>query len=427
MALARIITRSEVCARELAADLLARGYAVEIVTPDAVPGTSADLELRVEENPGKQLIASVHTHDGPRSASFEFRHQLRAPIADFLRKTRETTEVVYLSGGPEPSDEPVELPAKAPQPEIKTVSAPAAILLDPGSDLISSHSRAADSHPSDSHPAELSLQEAAPLPSLQERQLSRPMETVAAAVIHFAKEAEAVPVPPPIAQAPVAQATIAQATTAQALIASSNASPVVVPSKLSQARKRPSRWAWRAALAFIGMVSVALVLGLGIRHSEKTSGPLSGEASAEKIEAPSSNGYPSAADSGDDPQRDAAAVSGQAAALPSSESSMQWGWDWDDAPKTSTVDNAENAVVKASIVDKATIDMNIDKTTPSGRHGNDLIAHDTVTYFVGRPHMPKAQTAKSLARDPASHKHSGGVVAANSVTYLNKPDPKTAK
>jgi hypothetical protein len=414
MALARIITRSEVCARELAADLLARGYAVEIVTPDAVPGNSADLELRVEENPGKQLIASVHTHDGPRSASFEFRHQLRAPIADFLRKT---TEVVYLSGGPESRDEPVELPAKAPQPEIKTVSAPAAILLDPGSDLISSHSRAAGSHPSDSHPAELSLQEAAPLPSLPERQPSRPMETVAAAVIHFAKEAEAVPVPPPMTQA----------TIAQALVASSTASPAVAPSKRSQARKRPARWAWRAALAFIGTVSVALVLGLGIRHSEKTSDPLSGEASTEKIEMPSSNAYPSAADSGGDSQGDAAAVSGQAAALPPPQSPMQWGWDWDDAPKTSTVDNAENAVVKASIVNKATIGMNIDKTTPSGRHGNDLIAHDTVTYFVGRPHTPKAETAKSLARDPASHKHSGGVVAANSVTYLNKPDPKTAK
>ena len=49
MALARIITRSHTCSRELALDLLARGYAVEIVSPDEIPENLADLELRVED------------------------------------------------------------------------------------------------------------------------------------------------------------------------------------------------------------------------------------------------------------------------------------------------------------------------------------------------------------------------------------------
>jgi hypothetical protein len=59
MALARIITRSQPCSRQLALDLIARGYAVEIVSPDSIPDNLADLELRVEEDPGNQLVASV--------------------------------------------------------------------------------------------------------------------------------------------------------------------------------------------------------------------------------------------------------------------------------------------------------------------------------------------------------------------------------
>jgi len=434
MALARIITRSQVCAKQLAADLLARGYAVEIVTPDSVPGNNADLELRVEEHPGKQLVASVHAHDGRRSASFEFRHQLRAPIADFLRKTQETTEVVYLSADPvtlvEPCDELVELQAKAPQPEIKTVSAPAVIPLDSGAELSSADLRSADSPPSGLHssdlpPAELSPQEAAPPPLFPEPRTSQPVETIAVATSHFAKRAEGVPIP----------SVPTPSTIAQPLVASSNASPEMVqPKRGPQARKRPARREWRAALAFTGMVSLALILGLGIGRSDKTSAPFPGEASAEKVEAPpidAYDAYPSAAAPEDDASKDAAAVSGQASGLPSSQSPIHWGWDGDHTAKNSTVDNAENAVVTAAIVNKKFMGKTTtDKIRSSGQNGHDLIARDTVTYFVERhqPHPPKAQPPNSLARrDPASHKHSSGVVAANTVTYLNKPDPKTAK
>ncbi len=51
MALARIITRSNARSRELALDLLARGYAVEIISPDKIPDNIADLELRVDAGP----------------------------------------------------------------------------------------------------------------------------------------------------------------------------------------------------------------------------------------------------------------------------------------------------------------------------------------------------------------------------------------
>ena len=79
MALARIITRSDTCSRELAFDLLGRGYAVEVVTPDSIPPHRADLELRVETGAGDRLTASVEARDGERSASLEFVHHLKAP------------------------------------------------------------------------------------------------------------------------------------------------------------------------------------------------------------------------------------------------------------------------------------------------------------------------------------------------------------
>jgi hypothetical protein len=65
-----------------------------------------------------------------------------------------------------------------------------------------------------------------------------------------------------------------------------------------------------------------------------------------------------------------------------------------------------------------------------------LIARDTVTYLDKRLEQrasdrraPKAKPAKPLARrHSSSRKHDGGVIAANTVTYLNdKPSRKAAK
>src|ERR1700732_3666451 len=95
MALARIITRSNPCSRQLALDLLGRGYAVEIVSPDSIPDNLADLELRVEEDPGNQLVASVEAHNGERSVSLEFLHYLKAPMPDFIRRPPEPHEAVH--------------------------------------------------------------------------------------------------------------------------------------------------------------------------------------------------------------------------------------------------------------------------------------------------------------------------------------------
>ncbi len=406
MALARIITRSQVCARQLASDLLARGYAVEVVTPDSIPGNRADLELRVEENAGNQLLASVQAHDGRRSASFEFRHHLRAPIADFLRKTQETTEVIYLSGEPgsfvaEPKPERVELPV-SPQLEPKIVSAPAPVLYDSrsdsGPDSGSAVSRSTASPSTDSISTESSWQKTVPILPPPQPQPPLSVKPVAAAE---APSPIAVPLAPP------------------------RLAPVRVPSATDQTRskpnprKRPPRWGWRAALAFTGMVSLALVVGLGARRPKKTYAPISEALSTQKISTPSIHASPWVAASPDNSHDDSTAIPGEIYSSPPSPSPIEWGSD--QAPRTA--DSAEEAVVRASIVHKKALGK-------TSHHDEGSIARDTVTYLDPhyRPHAPKGRSANRLARrDSAPHKHNGGVIAANTVTYLNKPTPKPAK
>lgn len=121
MALARIISRSPQCSRELALDLLTRGYTVEIVSPDAIPDNFADLELRVEGNGSNQLTANVAVRDGEHSTSLDFVHHLKAPMANFVRRPPETGEAAYFPDNPVSFNaelglfDEVKLPPKAPE------------------------------------------------------------------------------------------------------------------------------------------------------------------------------------------------------------------------------------------------------------------------------------------------------------------------
>jgi hypothetical protein len=100
MALARIISRSEQCSRELERELLARGYAVEIVSPDAIPDGLVDLELRVEADAADRLTATVEARNGAHSASLAFVHRLQAPMGDIVRRPAETGEKVSFPAVP---------------------------------------------------------------------------------------------------------------------------------------------------------------------------------------------------------------------------------------------------------------------------------------------------------------------------------------
>jgi hypothetical protein len=189
------------------------------------------------------------------------------------------------------------------------------------------------------------------------------------------------------------------------------------PRRQPHTRKRPQRWEWRAALTFFCMVSLALVLA---HRSDKAYVHASGDVSSEPVSASSIASFSSVADSLD-LHDGSASTGGEMYSFPLSPSPMQWGWD--QAPRNPTVDNAEEAVVRASVVNKMALDN-------AGHHEKGLIAHDTVTYLDPRyrPYVLKGQSANRSARvDSASRKHNGGVVAANTVTYLNKPIPKPAK
>ena len=86
MALARIITRSHQYAQQLALDLLARGYTVEIVSPEAIPANPADLELRVEAAATEVQGQVTDIREQGKSKSIEYLQRLKPIMADLLRR-----------------------------------------------------------------------------------------------------------------------------------------------------------------------------------------------------------------------------------------------------------------------------------------------------------------------------------------------------
>jgi len=399
MALARIITRSNACSRELALDLLDRGYAVEIVSPDSIPDNLADLELRVETDPGNQLIASVEAHDGEHSASLEFLHHLKAPMVDFIRRPPDPREAAHFSKEPvsfnagrsvaELSVEDMELPAEAPQPVPKAAS------------------RAAETpvHP-DLNPRSNIEEGARPITPVDSLPSLPPNPD-----INSAREAAKIapPMAPPIAEPTIARPTVVRSTVTRPAMGQ----PVREPGR----RDRSDGWFWRAALSFATVALLALVLGFGLRRTGKASAQISGAVPAEKVAAAPADvdlliavtpeKVPEEAPEKSPPQVAASVVSPPAQR---SEGSGQ-------APKEPPIAKPGAATARA-------------RARVASRRHDDLIARDTVTYLDER-YRPalKAKPAKHFARrHPSSRQHRGPVIAANSVAYLdNKPTPKAAK
>jgi hypothetical protein len=94
MPLARIISRSSDACHELAMDLLARGYAVEVVSPDKIPDNFADLELRVDSAAPNSVTANVSSQDAVRLASRDLVDHLNEPMPDFVRRPPTMDELV---------------------------------------------------------------------------------------------------------------------------------------------------------------------------------------------------------------------------------------------------------------------------------------------------------------------------------------------
>ncbi len=355
MPLARIITRSQICSRELAMDLFARGYTVEIVSPDALPNDLADLELRVEEDPGNRLVATVQARHGARSQSLEFVHHLRAPMADFQRRIPETDEVAHLSE--DPAD-----PNVAPLMEVEM------------------------------EPVQL-LAEASP-----------PLQPVAEGLNLFAEEV------PTLSTISATTTPVIAATTPQPTATQPNPEPPQQhsPGEEPQWRARPARSQWRTALAFASIASLVLGLGFGLRRTENAS------AQSPAVTSPEKN----PANTADQPSK---------SPIPPAIKSAE---DSDPPHKQSRAPNTGTAVVKASIVEKTIVEKTpvqrtpVGKTGPSRSHADGLIAPNTVTYLDAHHQpAPKPRPAKHYARRHRfPHKHAGSVVAANTVTVLN-PTP----
>ena len=407
MALARIITRSQSCSRQLALDLIARGYAVEIVSPDSIPDNLADLELRVEEDPGNQLVASVeaHNHNGERTASLEFVHYLKAPMPDFIRRSpREPHEALHFPEPPvsfnaeksaEDSAEDVELGADAPQVAPETVS--------PAPEIRRDWKLDPELTPKpDSEEGAPLLLSPDPLPSPP----ADPPNPSASASSIIARPTIARPVARPAAASPVT-------------IAPTTALPRDVRTPWPQPFDQSSGPFRNVALILASMVlMIALGLGFSVRRGNQTAVQSSGTASADSISHASIV-----------PEKDTGKHQGQVSPLPVSPAAAKAEGHPDNALQQSPAAKIDNPTAKAPTEVPTEIPTKTVGTKVSSGHGDGLIARDTVTYFDQRSFDKAASRAPQpfASRQPISGKRDG-VIAENTVTVLNNnPAPKAAK
>jgi hypothetical protein len=368
--LARIITRSRPCSRQLAFDLLARGYAVEIVSPDSIPDNLADLELRVEEDPGNQLVASVEARNGERTASLEFVHYLKAPMPDFIRRPPpDPHQEVHFPEPPvsfsaEQSDEDLELPADAPQ-QVPTAVSPTAKISDDSK---------LDPKPDSVEGARLILQPD-PLPSL-------PVDPAGHDAVEVSTTAR-----PMIAKQMIAKLAIARLAIARVV-------------REWKWRDLPAGWSfWRIAPTVLSAVLLALVLGSGMLRTGRASAAQNSAASSTDMNLLNATGHNK--DAGKNP-------------VP---------------PPANKSEQNSNSMPKESQVATAAAVTADSRAVVPRRHGDDLIAPDTVTYFHQRTFDEAASTAKASHPSATLHGSSrklDGVIAANTVTN-SKPASKAAK
>ncbi len=421
MALARIITRSNPCSQQLALDLLGRGYAVEIVSPDSIPDNLADLELRVEEDPGNQLVASVEAHDGGRSASLEFMHRLKAPMADFIRRPPQGGEAVRLpkqsvSIHVEQSVGELELPAVALQAAPETVS--------PVADILPDSKPVPD--PELEKGARLILPRD-PLPSLP----SDPPGHVALAPAMISETTSPPATADPIAARPVTDRVTDRPVTDLAVTDRLVTDrpvidhpvidhPVTSVPMTGLPRDVRLAWEWHRFDCFTGafrnvvlpLASLALIMallfGFGTRRSGKT--PVQISRAAQVASLPR------------------ASIVQKISAMPVSPAVASAGGHPANAPKESPVAKIDNPMAKAPADAPANAPTAAVGKGVSRRHGDVSIARDTVTYFDQHASeaAARATTSQSSAQRPVSRQQDG-VVAANTVTLSNNPAPKSAK
>lgn len=384
MALARIITRSETCSQELALVLVARGYTVEIVSPDKVPNNIADLELRVDAGSGDELVANVEAHRGERTASLKFVHHLKAPLLDFPSRPSEFGDAADSSG------EPVSFTTGS---GIETTELPARILLLPPRVI----SPAVEPLPNRELDPEID-----PEINPEIDPEINPEDRARLIAPEFLLPPEEPPVYLAVEDTAVSQPAMAAGTpaTAQRMpsMAQETSAPLLHAAQLRNlfAGWTPASWPvasrqWRAALAFASLVLLAVLVGFGGRHDGKAATKSSEVSPSGRIVALT----------GMNPPRAVGAAENRAAE-PGQVSSVPW---WPTAADSET--GSSHALKEPQVAKSGTPTANA-RTAVSGKRDNDLIARDTVIYLDKRfKPAPKAKRAKPIARqrrDPRQYR-----------------------
>jgi hypothetical protein len=321
MALARIITRSQTCSRELSLVLIERGYTVEIVSPDKVPTNIADLELRVDDGPGNQLLATVEAHGGDRTASLKFVHHLKAPMVDPVLRLAELDEAVEPVGlntqsGIEFSELPAETSKLIPRP------------LSPALRLL----------PNRTVDLKVDLKGGAAAIRSQVLSLSlvKPQTDLA------------------VEGAAVSAPTRPRITKAEPTI--------VLAMSATQRRERTDAGPRRAVLAFAALVVLAVILGFSVRGTLNSAVEVSAAPPSQRVAA--STGVDSATAVGTQKMGDRLQISAIPWTLPAERDNSGY------PPKDAPVANA-----RISLSSRAAV---------SPRRGDDVVAPNTIIYFDKR-------------------------------------------
>ena len=370
MALARIITRSEVCSRALALDLLGRGYSVEIVTPDSIPANVADLELRVETALGDRLTASVIARDGDRSSTLEFVRNLKTSAADLAPLLAKDSTLMPLVAEPA---------AEVARPKL------GALLPPPTSSLLPAVALLGDS-PSHSSPVDsvLDTEVSAPpisTPALLPFLAEKPPVVFASASSMIAPQPTHTPMPPMFVGA---RTDLSEDLPQPVCDESSNRTPNLLRSAT-------------VVLTILALLMVT-VFGMSVLRSGKTSAASIAVPVADKVVPSSAVPSNNRTWNHSTPHAQASKV-GASASVKSAH-----------VAEPSSRKKISNSIVKASITNGKVVHRPV--------HNEDVIARDTVTYLDRS--LEKATAAQSAKHPAAPHRERGnGVVAANSVTYLN--------
>ena len=208
-----------------------------------------------------------------------------------------------------------------------------------------------------------------------------------------------------VAKAIIAKRTLVKAMISKATLAKATIARVV---RGWEWRDRLAGWSsWRIALTVIGVLLLVLVLGYGMRRTNKASALSPGPATTKKVaEASTDMNLLNATG----PQKNA----GKNPVLP---------------PAIKSDANSNHTPKESQVTKDAAPTASSGAMIPR-RHGDDLIARDTVTYLDKRTFDKAASGAKtsqpSASRQPISGKPDG-VTAANTVTLDDKPVPKAAK